>query len=75
MEKLRRRYREDDKARQMKDRADNLGIEMTLQEAACVANSDGSVKTDMLDGDSIVKDIDTKLLARLLFPRKETSKC
>ena len=71
MNKLRRHYREDEKAKEMKARAEGLGIELSLQDAACLVHSNGSVKTDMLDGDDVVKNIDTSLLARLLFPRTE----
>ena len=66
---LRRWYREDDKAREMKNRADGLEIEITLQEAACLVHSVYNVKTDMLDADEIVANIDSKKLYRLLFPK------
>ena len=66
---LRRWYSEDDKAREMKNRADDLGIEITLQESACLVHSVYNVKTDMLDADGIVEIIDSKKLYRLLFPK------
>ena len=68
MSRLRRRYREDEKSREMQKRAGQLGITLTSQQAACLVHSNYEVKTDMLDADEIVEKIDSQTLAKLLFP-------